>query len=267
MSKRTYMFVGAHPDDADIRFAGTSILLQQLGHDIVFVSMTDGSAGHQTMGRKELAERRYRETQDVAAFLGIRYVVMDNVDTELVADLPTRERLIKLIRDIKPDVIVTHRPNDYHPDHRATGQLVMDSSFLVGVPLACPDVPRLEKPPYIFYIHDHFAKPTSFAPEIVVNVTEVIDKKMTSLAHHISQVFEWLPFIYPITEPVPSGPKERVEFCKRNWGNRGGVLQFLPLLNDPSARYAEALERCEYGAKTTPEIAKELFPFAVINFS
>ena len=142
-----------------------------------------------------------------------------------------------------------------------------DSSFLLTVPLCCPDVPRLEKNPYIFYNQDIFTKPNSFTPDIIVNITSVIDKKMESLSLHVSQVFEWLPFIYPITEAIPQDKKGQIEFCKRNWGNRGGALRFLPLLNDPDAKYAETLERCEYGSKVTPDIAKELFPFATINFS
>ncbi len=265
--KRTYLFIGAHPDDADIRFGGTTILLKNLGHDIIFVSLTDGSAGHQTMGREELAKRRYQETQEVAKFLGIRYLVMDTRDTELTPDLSTRFKLIKLIREIQPDVIISHRPNDYHPDHRAAGQLVSDCSFLLTVPLCCPTVPRLEKAPYIFYCHDDFTKPNSFTPDILTDTTSVIDKKMESLSFHVSQVFEWLPFIYPIMEPIPSTKGERIAFCKRNWGNRGGVLRFLSLLNDPNAQFVEVLERCGYGAKVTPEIAKELFPFSMINFS
>ncbi len=266
MSNYTYMFIGAHPDDADIHFGGTTILLRELGHDVVFVSVTDGSAGHQTMGRKELAARRLAETQEVAKFLDIRYVVMDTPDGELVPDLATRHKLIKLIREIKPDVIISPRPNDYHPDHRAAGQLVQDCSFMLTVPLTVPEVPRLEKNPYIFYNQDTFTKPTRFTPEIITDITPVIDKKMESLSHHVSQVFEWLPFIYGMTEAVPDGKEERIEFCKRGWGNRGGMLSFVPLLNKPDAKFAEALERCEYGSKVTPEIAKELFPFSAINF-
>jgi LmbE family N-acetylglucosaminyl deacetylase len=267
MNKKTYMFIGAHPDDADIHFGGTTILLKELGHDVVFVSITDGSAGHHQMERKTLANQRNKETQQVAAFLGIRYIVMDAVDSELVADLTTRHKLIRLIREIRPDVIIAPRTNDYHPDHRAAGQLVIDSSFLLTVPHVCPEVPRLKQKPYIFHNADIFTKPAAFNPEIVTDITRVIDKKMESLGHHESQVFEWLPFVYPITEPIPTDKTERIEFLKRNWGNRGGALQFLPILNDVNAQYAEALERGEYGARITREIAKELFPFAVVTFS
>lgn len=267
MNKLTYMFIGAHPDDADIEFGGTAILLKELGHDIVFVSATDGSAGHQTIQRKELAERRYAETQKVAEHLGITYLVMDTPDGELVPDLETRHKLIKVIREHEPDVIISPRLNDYHPDHRAAGQLVQDCSFLLTVPLVCPEVPRLEKNPYIFYHQDDYTKPTEFSPDVLVDISSVIDKKMQSLALHESQIFEWLPFINGYKDETPTPTDDYLEWMKRHWGDTGGASRFAKLLNNPEARYLEVFERCEYGSKVTPEIAKELFPFCKVNFS
>lgn len=267
MNKLTYMIIGAHPDDADIDSGGVAILLKQHGHDVVFVSLTDGSAGHQTMGRKELAERRYAETQKVAEFLGITYVVMDSPDGELIADLTTRHKLIKVIREHRPDVIISPRPNDYHPDHRATGQLVQDCAFMLTVPAVCSEVQRLERNPYIFYGQDHFTKPAPFIPDVLIDITPVIDKKMESLSNHESQVFEWLPFIYPIAEPVPEARDEKLEFVKRHWGYPGGSERFVSLFNDPAVKFAEGLEHCEYGSKVTREVAQKLFPFAKINFT
>lgn len=267
MHKLTYMFIGAHPDDADIEFGGTAILLKQLGHEIVFVSATDGSAGHQTMGRKELAERRYGETQKVAKRLGIKYVVMDTPDGELVADLATRHKLIKVIRRHKPDVIISPRLNDYHPDHRATGQLVQDCSFLLTVPLVCPDTPRLERNPYIFYHQDDYTKPSEFSPDVLVDISSVIDKKMQNLALHESQIFEWLPFINRYKDETPKSSDDYLEWMKRHWGDTGEASRFVSLLNNPKAQHLEVFECCEYGSKVTPEIARKLFPFGVVNLS
>ncbi len=262
------MFIGAHPDDADMDFGGTAILLKQLGHEIIFVSVTDGSAGHQTMDRKALAVRRRAETQKVAEFLGVTYVVRDAVDGELVADIPTRKKLIKLIREYKPDVVISPRPADYHPDHRAVGELVQDSSYLLTVPLVCPETPRLERNPYIFHHQDDFSSPTPFKPEILIDITSVFTKKMESLTNHESQVFEWLPFIESIKEPVPETPAERIEFLKQQHGfMTSDSSRFIPLFNKPDVQQVEALERSEYGSKVTPEIAKKLFPFAKVNLS
>ena len=265
MSTFTYMFVGAHPDDADIEFGGTAILLKDLGHDVVFVSVTVGSAGHQSMERKALAERRYAETQKVAKHLGITYIVMDVPDGELVADLPTRHKLIRVIRQHKPDVIVSPRPNDYHPDHRAAGQLVQDCSFLLTVPLVCPDAPRLESNPYIFFNQDGFRKPTEIQPDVLIDTSSVIDRKMQSLALHESQIFEWLSFINHFKDDTPKPTDDYLDWMKCHWGDPGHPSRFAGLLNN-SSQYIEVLECCEYGSEVTPEIAKELFPFAKINF-
>jgi LmbE family N-acetylglucosaminyl deacetylase len=263
----TYMFVGAHPDDADIESGGIAILLKQLGHEIVFVSVTDGSAGHQSMTRPELAERRRGETQNVAEHLGITYIVMDTPDGELVADLETRHKLMKVIREHKPDVIIAPRPNDYHPDHRATGQLIQDCSFMLTVPLVCPEVPALEKSPYIFYIQDGFTRPNELRPDVLVDIGPVIDQKMHSLALHQSQVFEWLPFIDHYEDATPSPDGDYLEWMKRHWGDPGRGSRFAGLLDNPEAKYLEVLECCEYGEHITPEIAAQLFPFAKINLS
>lgn len=266
MNTLTYMFIGAHPDDADIDCGGTALLLKQSGHTVVFVSLTDGSAGHQDMGREELAARRKEEAQKVSQRLGIKYEIMDNFDGDLVASLENRRKLIRLIRSHKPDVIISPRPNDYHPDHRATGQLVQDCSFLLTVPMICPDIPPLKQNPYIFYHHDKFSKPTPFTPEILVDITSIIDQKMQNVALHESQIFEWMPFIEHFDDQTPSPQAGYLDWMKRHFGNYGGVERFLSLLNKPEAKYLEAFERCEYGSPVTVEVAKQLFPFAVINF-
>jgi len=259
------MFIGGHPDDADNKFGGTAILLKQLGNDSIFVSVTDGSAGHQSMGRQELATRRRAEAQRVAEHLGIRYIVMDSVDGELVPDLATRSKLVRLIREYKPDVLISHQPNDFHPDHRAAGQLVMDCSFLLTVPLVCPEVPALSNAPYVFYIHG--SRPNEFRPDILVNIDTVIDQKMHSLALHESQIFEWLPFIGHFSDTTPRPTDDYLDWMKQHWGDPGRVSRFAERHADTGVTHLEALECCEYGSKVTPEIAKQLFPFATVTLS
>ena len=242
-------------------------MLKELGHEVIFVSVTDGSAGHQTMGRKELAARRYAETQKVAERLSITYIVMGTPDGDLVADLRARHELIKVIREHKPDVIISPRPNDYHPDHRATGQLVQDCSFLLTVPLVCPDAPRLARNPYIFYHQDGFTKPTELRPDILVDISAVIDKKMQNIALHESQIFEWLPFINNFADETPRPSDDYVDWMKLHWGNPGRSSRFAVNFDDPDVKHLEVFECCEYGSKVTPDIAKQLFPFARVNFS
>lgn len=258
--KLTYMIIGAHPDDADIEFGGTAILLKELGHHVIYVSMTNGDAGHQTMDRKSLATRRRKEAAAVADFLDIEYIVSDNHDGELIPSIENREKLIRLIRIKKPNVIITNRPNDYHADHRATSILVQDAAYLVAVPSIVRDTPRLEYNPFIFYHQDSFQKPNPFTPNVIVDISDVIDKKMEALAFHESQVFEWLPFIENREVPTPLGDAGKIAWLKEQYGNPSNVGQFINLLKD-NTKHIEALEKSEYGGDANIDVLNQIFPF------
>src|ERR1700683_5406673 len=145
------LVLGAHPDDADIKTGGTSTKWRRLGHEVKLVSVTDGGAGHQTLRRPALAERRRAEARAAGAVIGATYDILDQRDGELMPTLEARYQLIRLIRTFKPDLILTHRPNDYHPDHRYTSQLVQDAAYMVTVPAVVSDVPHLSDDPVILY--------------------------------------------------------------------------------------------------------------------
>src|SRR6185437_10422610 len=123
---------GAHPDDPDATAGGVAALYGQAGHEVMFVSLTNGDAGHHEIGGVELAKRRYAEAQAVARTLGLTaYQVLDNHDGELEPSLTNRRQVIRIIREFTPDLILTPRPNDYHPDHRYTSVLVQDAAYMV----------------------------------------------------------------------------------------------------------------------------------------
>lgn len=151
---------GAHPDDCDIRAAGTAALWVKMGYAVKFVSVTNGDAGHQTMHGSELARRRLGETKESARRLGIEYEVLNNHDGQLLPTLVVREEIIRQIRSWNADVVLAPRPNDYHPDHRYTGVLVQDAAYMVVVPNVTPEVPALRKNPAFFYYQDHFQRRT-----------------------------------------------------------------------------------------------------------
>lgn len=267
------LFIGAHPDDADIQFGGTAIRYLQLGHTVNYLSVTNGDAGHQSQGGGALAQRRRKESQAVADFLGIHYFVLDNHDGELQATIENRRKVIQIVREVKADLIVTHRPNDYHPDHRNTSLLVQDAAYMICVPNVVPFTPRLEWNPVIVYHQDHFQKPYPFAPEVVVDVTGVIDRKIEALSFHESQLYEWLPFIEGYEAEVPTGRAERLAWLKEKWGVRldarallAGLKQPIPADEAAKIQYVEAFERCEYGGRLTHENVKTLFPFGIVNF-
>ena len=109
------IMIGAHPDDCDEDSGGTAALYAKMGYAVMFLSVTNGDAGHQTMKGKELAKRRYEEAQLAGKRLGITYAVLDNHDGLLMPTLDVRLQIIKKIREWNADVVIAPRPNDYHP--------------------------------------------------------------------------------------------------------------------------------------------------------
>src|SRR5258708_18141825 len=158
--------IGAHPDDCDIGAAGTAVKFVALGHKVKFLSVTNGDAGHQTMGGGALAQRRRAEAMESARRLGIEYEVLDNHDGELLPSLEVRKQIIRRIREWNADIVIAPRPNDYHPDHRYTGVLVQDAAYMVVVPNVAPDLPLLPRNPVFFYFQDNFQRPTPFRPHL-----------------------------------------------------------------------------------------------------
>ena len=135
----------------------------------------------------DLWRRRGDEVQQAAKILGTTTVVLDNHDGELMPTLENRREVTRQIRTWDADIVLAHRPNDYHPDHRYTGVLVQDSAYMVAVPFFCPDTKPLERNPVFMYYHDRFQKPNPFAPDIVVAIDEVVDRKLEALGVMESQ--------------------------------------------------------------------------------
>jgi LmbE family N-acetylglucosaminyl deacetylase len=153
---------GAHPDDCDFKTGGTAAKFAALGHHVKFVTLTDGGAGHQTQGGGALSKRRHTETQEAAKRLGIEaYEMLDNRDSELVPSVKARSQVIRKIREWNADIVLAPRPWDYHPDHRYTGVVVQDASYMVMVPNVVPDTPALRKNPAFLYFHDPFERPNA----------------------------------------------------------------------------------------------------------
>src|SRR5262245_10511471 len=133
--------IGAHPDDCDIGASGLAAKLTQMGHKVKFLSVTNGDAGHQTMGGGQLALRPRAEAAESGRRLGIKHEVLDNHDGELLPTLDIRLQVIRRIRQFQADVVISPRTNDYHPDHRNTGVLVQDAAYMVMVPNVAADTP------------------------------------------------------------------------------------------------------------------------------
>jgi LmbE family N-acetylglucosaminyl deacetylase len=262
---RVIMF-GAHPDDCDEKSGGTAALFAQMGYAVKFVSVTNGDAGHQTSKGPELAKRRYAETQEVARRLGITYDVLDNHDGLLMPTLEVRLEIIRKIREWNADIVMAPRPNDYHPDHRYTGVLVQDAAYMVAVPNIAPETPAPAKNPVFLYFQDHFQRPNPFRPDIAVDITGTYAKKITGLDAHVSQMYEWLPWIGGYLVEVPAGKEDRIIWLsKRTAGvinpqTRASLVKWYGKEHADKVIYAEAFEICEYGAQPNDETIRELFP-------
>lgn len=270
-TKLRVIVFGAHPDDCEIRAGGSAILWSRAGYDVKFVSLTNGDIGHWKMAGGPLALRRNDEVQKAAKILGTETQVLDIHDGELMPTLENRRIVTRLIRSWNADIVIGHRPNDYHPDHRYTGVLMQDSAYMVAVPFFCPNVPPLERNPVFLYSYDRFQKPDPFQPDIVVAIDDVIEQKVDALMVMESQFIEGGALGSPDRVPKNAEEKKaRVEQVRNQFKRRFAAIadncreQLTELYGKEKGRqveYAEAFEMCEYGRKPRAEDLRRYFPF------
>ncbi|KAA6439227.1 PIG-L family deacetylase [Dyadobacter flavalbus] len=259
---------GAHPDDCDLGAGGVASIYSSMGHKVKFVSLTNGDKGHQEIGGGELANRRLKEAKEAARRWGIEYDVLDNHDGELLPTLENRMTVIRLIREWNADLVIAPRTNDYHPDHRNTGVIVQDAAYLVIVPNIVSSTPPLTKNPVFLYFRDRFQRPNPFRPDIAVDITQAISKKVEGLDAHVSQFYEWLPWTNQDLDNVPKGLEERKKWLLAATEKRSSVTPEIKLSLDKlygpdkaaAVRFVEVFEICEYGKQPTTEEIKRLFP-------
>ncbi|MEN3942936.1 PIG-L family deacetylase [Prosthecobacter sp. SYSU 5D2] len=264
---------GAHPDDAQYKAGGTAAKWAKLGHHVKLVSVTNGDIGHWQSAGGPLAQRRLAEVKKADAIVGAETQVLDIHDGELMPTLENRQKIIRIIREYRADIVISHRPWDYHPDHRYVGILVQDAAFMVTVPYICSDVPPLKKNPVFLYSSDGFQKPYPFQGDIVVSVDDVFDQKLAAIHEMPSQHYEG--GAGGSEEHVQRVPSEADEAGRKAWLRdrwtqrqsgeakrfREGLLKWYGPEKGAEVKYAEAFEICEYGRKPTPEEIRILFPF------
>jgi LmbE family N-acetylglucosaminyl deacetylase len=262
---------GAHPDDCELRAGGVAAMWSAKGHHVKFVSVTNGDIGHWRDAGGPLARRRTAEVERAAKILGIATEVLDIHDGELMPSLENRRTITRLIREWKADVVMSHRPNDYHPDHRYTGILVQDAAFMVTVPHFCPDVPALKTNPVFLFYPDSFQKPNPFQPDIIVSIDEVIEKKLDALDTLESQFYEGgangSAALIP-TDPAKQQDRRRQVRAAHAARNQSLAQRFRNALSEwygkekgARVQHAEAFEVCEYGRRPNRAELARLFPF------
>jgi len=252
--------IGAHPDDCDLYCGGMALKYRELGHQVKFIATTNGDAGHHEIGGVELARRRYAEAQASAQVADLEYQILDNHDGELQPDLATRKVIIGLIRQFKPDLVITHRPNDYHPDHRATAVLVQDAIFLVTAPNILPLTPNLADAPVLGYTYDRFTEPTPFVPTVYEWLA-----RPTEVGDDAKQQLDWVA-----GSIAPETDEERRVWLAERMHKRFGeiadryrdcLIKWYGAERGNQIRTAEAIMISEYGRELPPEEMNRYFPF------
>lgn len=262
------LIFGAHPDDPEFGAGGIAALYSQQGHRVKMVTLTNGDAGHHQLSGPALARRRREEAAAAGACLGVEYVILSNHDGQLFPTLEVRNQIITLMREFKPDLVMTHRPYDYHPDHRHTGQLIQDATFMTTIPNAVPEIPPLAVMPVVVYMWDRFQKPYPFVPDVVVSIDGTVEKKVDALHCHTSQMYEFEPY-FSKPEMVPDDPTERRIWLRDRLEPRLSRIanlyreRLVELCGEDMGqqiKYAEAFEVCEYGTPLSDDDSKRLFP-------
>jgi LmbE family N-acetylglucosaminyl deacetylase len=265
---------GAHPDDAQFKAGGTAAKWAKLGHEVKLVSVTNGDIGHWQSAGGPLASRRKAEVLAADKILGVATEVLDIHDGELLPTLENRRMITRLIREWKADIVIAHRPWDYHPDHRYVGVLVQDAAFMVTVPFFCPDIPPLKVNPVFLYSSDSFKKPYPFRADVIVSMDDIFDVKLAALHQMPSQVYEGGANGNEehVTREVPpaSDQDARKAWLRKRWIARQGgeanrfreaLIKWYGPEEAKEVQFAEAFEVCEYGRQPNDAELRRLFPF------
>ncbi|MBD3185668.1 PIG-L family deacetylase [Candidatus Bathyarchaeota archaeon] len=270
------LVIGAHPDDADLLTGGLALKLRARGHKVKYIAVTNGDMGHFKQRDIVLAARRLEEGKASAEKLGVDYDTLNIGDGDVWVNREQLRKVIRCIREYAPDLIVTHRPQDYHKDHRYTGQLVKDASYLLLVPHYMDEyrTPFIDQMPVICYAFDHFENPL-FRPDVLLDITDVYEQKALAISQHVSQLMEWLPYTQGILDQIPEeyDYKQRREIVETlvNYHFSEVISRFRKLLKagypDRKVRQAEAFQICEYGKQPSLKEMKELFPGAIFPSS
>ncbi len=267
MNDPRLLIIGAHPDDAEFHAGGLATIYRQHDCAVKFLSVTDGSAGHHQRPPEQLKSMRCDEAAAAAAIIGAESEVWDFPDGRLQPTLEVRDALIAEIRRWRPDLVLTHRPNDYHPDHRAVGTAVQDASYLLTVPLIVRDVPALRSDPIVAYMRDDFTRPYAMQPDVVLDVEAHEETVAHMIGCHASQVFEWLPFNLRLRD-APIADADRAAWARKMYRAYVGrnIDRWRPTLVEAfgadrgnAIHLFEVYEISEYAGQLQPESRRRLF--------
>ena len=181
--------ISAHPDDIEINCAGTLAACIRRGDNVTMCNVSNGNLGHVEILPEELAAVRLRESKKSASFLGAEHICLEESDLHVYDNEKTRAKLADVIRGVKPDLIITHTPDDYMVDHVTVSKLAFAASFCASLPHYDLSKEGVADVCPIYYMDNlgGFA----FEPTEYVNVSEFMDLKLKMLRCHSSQL-DWM---------------------------------------------------------------------------
>jgi len=206
---------------------------------------------------------------ECARIFGIETEVLDIHDGELMPTLENRRKVADLIREWQADIVLCHRPYDYHPDHRYTGVLVEDAAVVVVAPFFSTNSEPTKKNPVFMFYSDGFKKPYPFDPAIVVDIGEAANNKWDCIGAMPSQFADEHSWQASYRADIPKDPEARkahiLELVKKSNmavadQYRDKLIELYGKEKGKAVKYAEAFELCQYGTQLTTEQLKALFP-------
>ncbi len=223
-AKRRILSFHAHPDDAEMFAGGTLALLAERGHSILIVSMTPGDCGTAEYPPEEISAIRRREAASAARLIGAEYRCAEFRDLAVFNDDGSRRRVTEIIRQARPDIILTAPPVDYLCDHENASVLVRDACFGAPAPNyqtgAANPAPAIAAIPHLYFMDaaegiDREGRP--ILPDFLVDIESVFEKKKAMLAQHASQR-NWL-----LRQHGMDNYLETMAEWARTCGNRAGL--------------------------------------------
>ena len=195
MPKRVFA-IGAHPDDIEFSMAGTLILLGRAGYELHYMTIANGSCGTQQLDRDEIIAVRSEEARSAARSINAVYHEPLTDDLEIYYERSLLLRLSSIMRQVAPEIVLTHYPFDYMEDHSNTCRLVVTAAFTRGMPNypVDPPCPAVDQPVAIYHALPYGAVDPlkrSVQADFYVDITGVLAQKRAMLARHASQK-EWL---------------------------------------------------------------------------
>jgi len=192
----TAIAIAAHPDDIEFLMSGTLMLLRAAGYSLHYWNLANGCCGSSQHDAATIAKMRRDEAYAAATAIGAKFHESICNDLEIFYDKPTLAKVAAVIRDVAPEIVLTHSPVDYMEDHTNACRLAVTAAFARGMPNFVTDPPRPATSQNVTVYH---SQPYSHRdplgnlvePSYVVDTTEVVELKKKMLAKHASQK-QWL---------------------------------------------------------------------------